>query len=97
MNLISALEKYVVGETVPDLTLVFDLDPAIGLARAKPSEDRFERKGPEFHLRLNAVYREIARAEPERCRLIDASLPPDAVFAVIMQIVLPLIGPAHER
>lgn len=97
MNLIAALEKYVVGETVPDLTLVFDLDPAIGLARAKPSEDRFERKGPEFHSRLNAVYREIARAEPERCRLIDASLPPDAVFAVILKIVLPLIGPAHER
>lgn len=97
MNLIAALEKSVVGETVPDLTLVFDIDPEIGLARAKPSEDRFERKGPEFHSRLNAAYREIARAEPQRCRLIDASAPPEAVFAAIMKIVLPLIGPAHER
>jgi dTMP kinase len=97
MNLIVALEKFVIGETVPDLTLVFDIDPATGLARAKPSEDRFERKGAEFHSRLNAAYREIARAEPERCRLIDASAPPEAVFAAIMKIVLPLIGPAHER
>ena len=97
MNLIAALEKSVVGETVPDLTLVFDLDPEIGLSRAKQSEDRFERKGAAFHSRLNAAYREIARAEPERCRLIDASLPPNAVFAAIMKIVLPLVGPAHER
>jgi dTMP kinase len=96
MKLIAALEKSVVGETMPDLTLIFDLDPEIGLARTKASEDRFERKGAEFHSRLNAAYREIARAEPERCRLIDASVPPDAVFAEIMRIVMPLIGSAHE-
>ena len=97
MKLIAALEQSVVGETVPDLTLIFDLDPEVGLARAKASDDRFERKGADFHSRLNAAYREIARAEPERCRLIDASAPPDAVFAAIMKIVLPLIGSAHER
>jgi dTMP kinase len=97
MKLIAALEKYVVGQTVPDLTLIFDLDPEIGLARAKPSEDRFERKGAEFHMRLNAAFREIARGEPERCRIIDASAPPDAVFAAIMKNVLPLMGSGHER
>jgi dTMP kinase len=97
MKLIAALEQSVVGETVPDLTLIFDLEPEVGLARAKASDDRFERKGADFHSRLNAAYREIARAEPERCRLIDASAPPVAVFAAIMKIVLPLIGSAHER
>jgi dTMP kinase len=97
MKLIAALEKFVVGQTVPDLTLIFDLDPEIGLARAKPSEDRFERKGAEFHSRLNAAFHEIARGEPERCRIIDASAPPDAVFAAIMKIVLPLMGSGHER
>jgi dTMP kinase len=97
MKLIAALEKSVVGQTVPDLTLIFDLDPEIGLARAKPSEDRFERKGTEFHSRLNTAFREIARGEPERCRIIDASAPPDVVFAAIMKIVLPLMGSGHER
>jgi dTMP kinase len=97
MKLIVALEKFVVGATLPNLTLIFDLDPAVGLARAKASEDRFEKKGAEFHSRLNAAYREIARAEPSRCRLIDASAPPDAVFAAILKIVLPLIESAHER
>jgi dTMP kinase len=97
MKLIAALEKSVVGQTVPDLTLIFDLDHEIGLARAKPSEDRFERKGAEFHSRLNAAFREIARGEPERCRIIDASAPPDVVFAAIMKIVLPLMGAGHER
>jgi len=97
IKLIAALEKSVVGQTVPDLTLIFDLDADIGLARAKPSEDRFERKGAEFHSRLNAAFREIARGEPERCRIIDASAPPDVVFAAIMKIVLPLMGSGHER
>ncbi|MGH6873586.1 MAG: dTMP kinase [Aestuariivirgaceae bacterium] len=95
MKLIHALEKSVVGPTMPDLTLIFDLDPKVGLARAKASEDRFERKGAEFHLRLADAYREIARAEPVRCHLIDASAPPDAVSAAIMKIILPLIRSAQ--
>jgi dTMP kinase len=95
MKLIHALEKSVVGATVPDLTLIFDLNPEIGLARAKTSEDRFERKGGEFHFKLSHAYREIARAEPVRCRLIDASATPDAVFAAIMEIVQPLTRSAR--
>jgi dTMP kinase len=95
MKLIHALERSVVGATVPDLTLILDLDSEVGLARAKASEDRFEKKGGEFHSRLTHAYREIARAEPVRCRLIDASASPDTVFATIMTIVLPLIRSAR--
>jgi dTMP kinase len=76
-HLIDALEHSIIGETKPDLTLIFDLDPAIGLARAHSrggsAEDRYERKGLDFHQRLRSGFLAIAKAEPRRCKLIDAS------------------------
>lgn len=90
---ISLLENHVVDGTRPDLTLIFDLDPEVGLARAKSTENRFEQKAREFHRRLQAAYREIAKAEPERCKIIDASGTPDEVSAAVWTIVQPLIPP----
>lgn len=82
------LQEVVVGETVPDLTLVFDLDPEVGLARAKArndgSEDRFERKGPAFHALLRQGFLTIARDNPARCRVIDAAQPVDNVHAQVL-------------
>jgi dTMP kinase len=76
-HLLDELEKSIVGETRPQLTLIFDLDPVIGLERARSrgagSEDRFERKGLAFHQRLRAGFLEIAKNNLERCRVIDAS------------------------
>jgi dTMP kinase len=77
MELIDALERHVVGRDRPNLTFIFDLDPAIGLQRARSRgagiEDRYERKGLAFHEKLRAGFLEIARNEPSRCILIDAS------------------------
>ncbi len=77
LSLLDALEAAIVNPTKPDLTFIFDIDPAAGLARAKSrgddSGDRYERKGLEFHQRLRDGFLKIARAEPGRCRVIDAS------------------------
>jgi dTMP kinase len=89
--LISNLENHVVGKTVPDLTLILDIDPDLGLARAKSEENRFERKSRDFHLRLQAAYRAIANSEPERCKMIDARGTPETVFAAIWRVVGPLL------
>ena len=87
MDFIDALERAIVGSTRPDVTLVFDLDPQLGLARAVArggaSEDRYERKGLAFHQRLREGFLEIARAEPQRCRVIDASQGIEAVAAQV--------------
>lgn len=68
----------------PDLTLLVDLDPAQGLARAASRgegvETRFERKPAAFHARLRAAFLEIAAAEPERVVILDGALAPDAVL-----------------
>lgn len=68
----------------PDLTLILDIDPAVGLSRSRGQhlgEDRFEGKGLEFHQRVRAQFIEIAELEPERCKIIDAGQPADAVLA----------------
>jgi dTMP kinase len=77
MALIDGLERAIVGSTRPHLTLILDLEAKAGLDRAKRRsgaiEDRFEQKGLAFHQRLQAGFQAIARADPARCRVIDAS------------------------
>jgi dTMP kinase len=75
-GLIAALETYVLEGTRPDVTLIFDLPVAVGLERAHAragAEMRFESKGLEFHERLRKAFLAIAKAEPERCVVIDAA------------------------
>ena len=69
---------------VPDLTLLYDLEPGAGLARANRrggrSVGRFERADLEFHEKARRAYLEIARREPERVRVLDASQPVAKLF-----------------
>ena len=82
---VDALHRLMIGRE-PDLTLVLDLDPAAaharGLARGGV-EDRFERLGPGFQARLRAGFLALAAEFPDRCRVIPADGPPEAVAARI--------------
>ena len=60
----------------PDITLIFDMDPAEALARGvarATSELRFEGLGLAFQERMRATYLDIAAAAPNRCVIVDAS------------------------
>jgi dTMP kinase len=77
-RLIQALERLTVGDVVPDLTFILDIDPREGLARATArrgdqAADRFEDEKLEFHVRLRDAYRKIAADNPKRCVIVDAS------------------------
>jgi dTMP kinase len=77
-RLIQALERLTVGDVVPDLTFILDIDPREGLARAVvrrggEAADRFEDEKLEFHVRLRDAYRKIAADNPKRCVIVDAS------------------------
>lgn len=78
---ISQLENLSQGSLRPDFTLILDLDPKIGLARAKNRGelDRFEVEKMDFFQKVRATYIAISKREPERCRVVDASRPIDAV------------------
>jgi dTMP kinase len=85
---LAALYRLVAGDVVPDLTLILDLPVAVGLerarARATSGEDRFERMGIDFHERLRAGFLEIARKEPKRCVVVDATRSVDEVHAAVL-------------
>jgi dTMP kinase len=73
---IRRIDSAVLDDFAPDLTLILDLDVAVGLARAGARagiEDRFEKFGPDFHEKLRQAFLEIARRSPDRCKVIDAS------------------------
>ena len=75
METIGELESMVQGELRPDLTLILDLDPEIGMQRAsnRGELDRFEREQMSFFRHVRQGYLDIAQAEPERCTVIDAA------------------------
>ena len=72
---VAELERWVQGALQPDLTLYFDLDPAIGRARTRQvrEPDRFEREKQAFYERVRAAYLRRAAEHPRRIRIIDAS------------------------
>jgi dTMP kinase len=80
-----SLERVALDGFRPDLTLILDVPVDVGLARAAARRgtaqtDRFESEGRGFHTRLRKAYLDIAEAEPERCMVIDAGLPPDSLL-----------------
>jgi dTMP kinase len=75
---------------VPDLTVVLDVSEAVALSRLRSrglNADRYERLGADFHARVNAGFREIARAAPERCVLVPADGDLTSVHAAIMAVL----------
>ena len=69
---------------MPDLTLLYDLEPREGLARAhrrgRGTVGRFEKAELEFHEDVRRAYLRIAKREPARVRVFDASQPVAALF-----------------
>jgi len=70
----------------PDLTLILDIPPEAGMARAAArgvAADRYERLDAGFHARVRAGFLSIAAAEPARCAVVDAVRDAETVFAAI--------------
>ena len=82
---IAILEDLVQGNLRPDLTLVFDLPPQLGLARARGrgEADRFESEHLNFFEAARAVYLGRASANPGRYRVLDATRPLDEVTKAV--------------
>lgn len=90
LSYLHALYELIAGSLTPDLTFVFDLDPRVGLERARrrsDSEDRFERMSLEFHDRIREGFRRIAQTDLNRYILIDASLDRQTIFGQIMDYI----------
>ncbi|HEY2771594.1 MAG TPA: dTMP kinase [Solirubrobacteraceae bacterium] len=80
---IRAINDFATGGRRPDRTLLLELEPGIGRSRARARGepvDRLEGEDDDFFARVAAAYRQLAEAEPERVRTIDAGGPPEKVL-----------------
>lgn len=88
-GLVDDIHARVIG-VEPDLTLILDMDPTVALARGlarQSGEDRFEDMGLAFQERLRAGFQTLARDFPDRCAMVDANQPPEAIAQDIARIV----------
>jgi dTMP kinase len=72
---IAYLSEWAAAGLVPDVTVLLDVAPEIGLARRGTELDRLESEPAEFHDRVRAQFLGLARRQPERYVVVDASLP----------------------
>jgi dTMP kinase len=96
LELIRQLHQILFDDLKPDVTLLLDLAPQVGLRRAwqqlntgqrSEHESRFEAETVAFHEKVRAGYLELARLEPGRFRIVDAAQSQDQVFSAISKIV----------
>ncbi len=90
LDTVERIHQLVVGEFEPALVIILDLPETIALARTQSrgdNEDRFERKGADYHARVRAAFRQIAATDESMYRLIDANRDIGEVCADILNIV----------
>lgn len=91
---VATLSRWATDGLVPGVTVVLDLDPAVGLVRAGHGEapDRLEAEPLDFHERVRTGFLTLAAADRERYAIVDATLPVDAVAGAVRAAVEPIVG-----
>lgn len=99
-SLVDEVVGLATGGLKPDLTLLFDLSVAESGERSRQrtngddsveASDRLELETENFHMRVRDAYLKIAAAEPERVRIVDASLSVEEIHAHVLDIVVPFL------
>lgn len=94
---VDAMHRLCFGDTLPELTLYLDIDPAQGLARTAAragNETRFEGMDIAFHTQLREGFLALHAKEPARIARIDATLPPEQVHQAITATINQRLGVA---
>ncbi|MBZ5203091.1 dTMP kinase [Planomicrobium chinense] len=93
---IYAINKFAINEYMPDLTLYFDVEPAVGLARIEKDAgrevNRLDVESLKFHEAVREGYQLLVRQDPERIKVVDAGNSMDQVFADAFYRVTEFIG-----
>lgn len=100
-SFLETLERVAIAGVVPDLTIILDLPPEEGLKRAHARRDpdapadRYEKEDVAAHEVRREAFLDIARREPDRCRVVDASGTPDDVAEKVWEIVQDVVAGAN--
>jgi dTMP kinase len=84
---IERISQWATGGLWPDLTVVLDIDPAVGLTRSRDPADRLEAEPLAFHQRVREHFLALSRQKPDRYLVADATEPVDAVAAILLAAV----------
>jgi dTMP kinase len=87
LDAVRSINSFGIGDLQPDRTLLLSLDTGLGRSRSQDrgaQADRLEREDDEFFGRIASAYAELARTEPERIRVLDASQAPESVLAAAL-------------
>jgi dTMP kinase len=89
LDKIEAVKELSIGDFEPDLTFILDIAPEEGLKRAdtRAGETTFEAKDLTFHHKIRDGFLTIAKENPDRCVIIDASQDQDTIAQQILQAV----------
>ena len=94
---VNALQNAIPGMIFPDLTIILDVAPEIGLtrvgARAEDIETRYEKFDSKFHETLRTAFRELSVSQDQNCVLVDGGREPEIVADEIWQIVQKRFSP----
>ena len=95
-KLINEIVQLATAGLKPDLTLIFDLSVAESVTRTKrradnKQKDRLDIEDADFHTRVRNAYLEIAKAEPDRVRVIDARGATEETHSAVKEIVMPIL------
>lgn len=90
---LQAVAEVATGGLQPDLTILLDVDPALGIRRkAAGTRNRFESIDLDFHRRVRDGFLQLAAQDPARWRVVDSSRHIDAVFGDALELVLATAG-----
>ncbi|HQU69099.1 MAG TPA: dTMP kinase [Albidovulum sp.] len=93
-GVVDKLHSLMIGRE-PDLTFIIDMDPDVGLARARGrngTEERFEDFGADLQYRMRQGFLDLAREFPGRCRVIDGNRPVETVAGDVAGIARAALG-----
>jgi dTMP kinase len=94
MDDVRSISRWATQGLRPDLTVLLDLPPEVGLARARgrSTADRLEAESLDFHQRVRRTFRALAESEPDRYLILDATQDPDQLAAAIRARVADLLA-----
>ena len=102
LDVVERVNRFATGGLVPDLTIVFDLDPAMARMRlgSRPVGGllgAFDDQHADFHERMRSGYLRMAMEDPARIRVVDASGSAEETHSSVMALVLPKLEEARSR
>ncbi|HQH50557.1 MAG TPA: dTMP kinase [Candidatus Cloacimonadota bacterium] len=98
LDFIAVLTRFSTFNTVPDITFLLDLPVEEGFARIGHRKlDRLEQEDRSFHERVRQQYLLLAKEQPGRFVVLDATLPPQELHKLIINQVLTHTGVSSER